>query len=199
MSEPGQEYFNASRLGELLNEVDRELGAGDFIEVVACGGAALVLKYDVRSTGDVDVVSEAFPDELRRAVQRVGERNGLPEAWMNDAAKIATPRLPVRPELVYGGERLKVYSPGPHFLLAMKLFAGRDQDMDDAVLLIREIGYSSADDLLDLLEDGYKHTQIPLAREYFARRAYQLAGRVEDIAEQPPNRDRRDSGPDIGL
>ncbi len=75
----------------------------------------------------------------------------------------------------------------------MKLFAGRDQDMDDAVLLIREIGYTSADDLLDLLEDRYKHTQLPPAREYFARRAFQLAERAEEIAEQPPSRDRHDS------
>lgn len=199
MTEPGQGYFNASRLGDLLDEVDRELGAGDPIEVVACGGAALVLKYDIRSTGDVDVVSEPFPEELRGAVQEVGERNGLPEAWMNDAAKIATPKLPVRPELVYDGERLKMYSPGPHFLLAMKLFAGRDRDMDDAVLLIREIGFTSAEDLLDLLEDSYRHTQLPPAREYFARRAYQLAEQDQDFVKQPANTNGQDKSPDIGL
>ena len=105
-------------MGELLNEIDRELGDGDPIEIVACGRAALVLKYDIRSTGDVDVISESFPSELRAAVQQVGGRHGLPEGWINDAAKIATPKLPVRPEIVYDDARLKVYSPGTHFQVA---------------------------------------------------------------------------------
>lgn len=117
--------FDAAGLRGLLDEVDNALGPGKPIEVVACGGAVMLLKYDIRRTNDVDVISEPFPDELRRAAQAVGERHHLRDEWMNDAAKTSIPKLTPRLEAVYSGQGLTVLSPGPHFLLAMKLAAGR--------------------------------------------------------------------------
>ncbi len=65
---------------------------GEPVRVVACGGAVMVFKYDIRRTNDVDVISEPFPTELRQATEVVARRRGLAEGWMNDAAKISVPR-----------------------------------------------------------------------------------------------------------
>ncbi len=44
MSQPGVPLFDGAALRALLGEVDRELGDGEPIEIVACGGAVMLLK-----------------------------------------------------------------------------------------------------------------------------------------------------------
>lgn len=185
MSGPTSEFFDAERLEALFDEVDSELGEGEPVRVVACGGAVMAFKYDIRRTNDVDVISEPFPTELRQATEVVARRRGLAEGWMNDAAKISVPRLVPRLETIYQGHRLEVLSPGPHFLLAMKLAAGRDRDLPDAAMLIDEIGFSDAEDVLDLIEEAWGHTQLSIAVEYFAREAFEMAQQEAILA--PPD------------
>lgn len=199
--------FDSAGLKALLDEVDAELGPGDPIQIVACGGAVMLLRYDIRRTNDVDVISEPFPDELRRAAQAVGERHKLRDEWVNDAAKISIPKLAPRFESVYEGQRLKVLSPGPHFMLAMKLAAGREVDFDDAVRLIREVGYTDVDEVLDLVDEAWGHTNMAMSVEYFTRGAFEEAagGRKPRAAGQPrrvQGKDahrNQDGGFDVGL
>ena len=191
MSQPGAPLFDAEALRALLGEVDRELGYGEPIQIVACGGAVMLLKYDIRRTNDVDVISEPFPDELRRASQAVGERHGLRDEWINDAAKISIPKLTPRFETLYSGRRLRLLSPGPHFMLAMKLAACRDVDFDDAVRLIQEIGYRDVDQALDLIDQAWGHTNISMTVEYFTRGVFEEATRslrtpAAELPEPPP-------------
>ncbi len=175
MSGTEEKYFDSDRLIELLGKVDAQLGDGEPIRVVACGGAVLALRYDFRITNDVDIISEPFPDELKQAARAVAERHGLQDQWVNDAAKISIPKLAPRFETIYQGRRLEVLSPGPRFLLAMKLAAGRDRDLEDAILLVREIGYSSIEDVLNLVETAWGHTHFSMSVEYFTRQVYELA------------------------
>lgn len=188
MSGPASEFFDAERLETLFDEVDLELGDGEPVRVVACGGAVMVFKYDIRRTNDVDVISEPFPLELRQATETVARRRGLAQGWMNDAAKISVPRLAPRLETIYQGRRLEVLSPGPHFLLAMKLAAGRDRDLPDAAMLIDEIGFADAEDVLDLIEEAWGHTQLSIAVEYFAREAFEMA--QQEVILAPPDLQR---------
>lgn len=188
MSGPASEFFDAERLEALFDEVDAELGDGEPVRVVACGGAVMVFKYDIRRTNDVDVISEPFPLELRQATETVARRRGLAEGWMNDAAKISVPRLAPRLETIYQGRRLEVLSPGPHFLLAMKLAAGRDRDLPDAAMLIDEIGFADAEEVLDLIEEAWGHTQLSIAVEYFAREAFEMA--QQEVILAPPDLQR---------
>lgn len=169
MSRDEAPLFDASGLRELLDKVDNALGPGEPIKVVACGGAVMLLKYDIRRTNDVDIISEPFPEELRQAASAVGQRHRLRDEWINDAAKISIPKLTPRLEVVYRGHRLQVLSPGPHFLLAMKLAAGREVDFDDAVRLVREIGYKDVDQVLDLVDEAWGHTSFSMSVEYFTR------------------------------
>ena len=67
MSGPSSEFFDAEWLEALFDEVDAELGNGEPVKVVACGGAVMVFKHDIRRTNDVDVISEPFLFELCQA------------------------------------------------------------------------------------------------------------------------------------
>ena len=199
MSGPASGFFDAEKLEALFDEVDAELGNGEPVKVVACGGAVMAFKYDIRRTNDVDVISEPFPPELRRASEAVARRRGLAEGWMNDAAKISVPRLAPRLETIYQGHRLEVLSPGPHFLLAMKLAAGRDRDLPDAAMLIDEIGFADAEEVLDLIEEAWGHLQQSTAVEYFAREAFEMA--QQEAMPAPPDTQRFASrqSPDRGI
>ena len=68
-----------------------ELGdASARCEIVVVGGAAVVLLYNAReATKDVDVLILGGNDPalVRTAVQRVAGALGLPDDWLNDAAK----------------------------------------------------------------------------------------------------------------
>ena len=199
MSRDESPLFDASGLRGLLDEVDDALGPGEPIKLVACGGAVMLLKYDIRRTNDVDIISEPFPEELRQAARVVGQRHRLRDEWINDAAKISIPKLTPRLEVVYRGSRLQVLSPGPHFLLAMKLAAGREVDFDDAVRLVREIGYEDVDQVLDLVNEAWGHTNFSMSVEYFTRAVCEEAGEGRSIRSPRRQAPRRGSTSDQGI
>lgn len=159
----------------------------------------MAFKYDIRRTNDVDVISEPFPPELRRASEAVARRRGLAEGWMNDAAKVSVPRLAPRLESIYEGRRLEILSPGPHFLLAMKLAAGRDRDLPDAAMLIDEIGFANVEEVLDLIEEAWGHTQMSIAVEYFAGEAFEMAQQEAILAPLDLQRFTPPPPPDRGV
>lgn len=109
------------------------------VELVVAGGAALALLYDARaSTKDIDafsVVAADLPD-LRAGASRVASALGLPEDWLNDAAKGYVQGVSLGPVFVETPSLL-VRTLAPPQLLAMKLSAWRDDvDIEDARLLL---------------------------------------------------------------
>ena len=150
----GYRRFNAQEMLEYLAEVDEELvlaGAGP-VHLVAVGGAAMTRRRASRMTGDIDIVSEGMSPAVRRACEQVALRRGLAPDWINDGAKGMAVALEIEPERLFTGERLIVESAGPRYLLAMKLVAGREADVEDCVQLIRELGLRTSEELLDLVE-----------------------------------------------
>ena len=162
----------------------------------------MLLKYDIRRTNDVDFISEPLPDELKQAARKVGDRHRLRDGWINDAAKISIPRLKPQFEALYRGRRLQVLSPGPRFLLAMKLAAGREVDFDDAVRLVREIGFKDLDEVLDLVDEAWGHTNFSMSVEYFTRAVFEESTEVGNTpsVDRSPAVTRRESrdGLDFG-
>jgi hypothetical protein len=72
---------------------------------------------------DIDAML-VLASELRRAAQRVGDREGLPPGWLNDAVKgffSQAGRFEVYEEMSH----LRVFAPHPEYLLAMKCLAMR--------------------------------------------------------------------------
>jgi hypothetical protein len=104
-------------------------------ELIVMGGAAVVLLYQARdATKDVDVVGS--DPAVRAAARGIAAGLGLPEDWLNDAAKGYVRGLSIGPA-VFEAPTLRVVTLGLHQLLAMKLCAWRDDvDIEDARLLL---------------------------------------------------------------
>jgi hypothetical protein len=131
-------------LGALSAELAR---SGQQVEMFVAGGAALVLLFDARkSTKDVDayfVTPE--PSAVRRAARYVAEQLGLPEDWLNDAAKGYFQGLS-HGEVLYESASLTARAVSTSQLLAMKLAAWRDAvDRADARLLLANLSGSQAE------------------------------------------------------
>ncbi|VAW30579.1 hypothetical protein MNBD_CHLOROFLEXI01-4268 [hydrothermal vent metagenome] len=124
------------RLGELalLND--------DPIELVAVGGAVMVLAYNVRPmTHDVDVmvISPPTVKNVRMLVEQVAEELSWPDDWLNDGAKGYLVGLSEGP-VIFAAPGIVIKRPSVAQLLAMKLSAWRDDvDIADASFLLQEL------------------------------------------------------------
>lgn len=62
----------------------------------------------------------------------------------------------------YSSDSLIADVASPRYLLAMKLFAARAEiDADDIILLYRNLGFTTVDEGLDLVEQAYPGGPIP--------------------------------------
>jgi hypothetical protein len=132
-----QEIINAlTRLGDLARK------KGYQVELLAVGGAAMVLAYHARqSTHDVDVfiLSPKEAQITRRLAQQVAQELGWPDDWLNDGAKGFLVGISQGP-VIFSAPGIIVRRPEVAQLLAMKLSAWRDDvDIDDARRLLREL------------------------------------------------------------
>ena len=136
-----------------LQMIGEELAAkGQKGKILLVGGAVMVLIVGNRnSTRDIDGSFEDGAQAIREAVSHIASREGLPADWLNDGAKgFLYSEPPVTLWRDYPG--LEVYLPSLDYLLAMKIVAGRDQDIEDARALIQRLGFSQAQEVLDILE-----------------------------------------------
>lgn len=147
----------------LLDDLSEELAArGARAELFLVGGAALAVAYDAtRATRDLDAVFIPS-DVVRQAASAVAEREGVAEDWLNDAVKGFLPGPDPAAQRFYSSDSLIVDVASPRYLLAMKLFAARAEiDAKDIILLYRQLGFTTVDEGLDLVEQVYPGRPIP--------------------------------------
>lgn len=138
---------------QLSDELARRKAKADLFLV---GGAAIAVAYDdARSTRDLDAVFLPT-DVVREAAAAIGERNGLEPDWLNDAVKGFVPGPDPEAQRFYDSDSLVVDVASPRYLLAMKLFASRvESDADDIMFLYRQLGFTTVEEGLDLVESVY--------------------------------------------
>jgi hypothetical protein len=149
-------------LGELAR------AAGKVIDLAVYGGVAMILGFDARpATRDVDAVARGDPEFLREAVAKIARARDWSEHWLNDAVKgFLSERDSQSIALFksYPSEAtpgLRVYLARPEYLLAMKCIAMRvsqsesSRDRDDIKVLVRHLGLSGADQVLDIVVRYY--------------------------------------------
>lgn len=183
--------LDAQSVRILFQELSDRLEArGASAQLFVVGGAAMSLAYDQgRLTRDVDAVFVPAP-EVRELAAEIGASHGLEPDWLNDAVKGFLPGPDEHPLTVFETESLLVQVPSPEYLLAMKLHASRDErDLDDAALLFRTLGYTTADECIDLLTSRYPVTQLLPRHRYIAQ---EIADRA---AARRAERDSRELGP----
>lgn len=98
-----QQLLGRQQITKLFIELDDQLQQTTelhIVELAVVGGAALVLRWDLRSTYDVDFVTDNLPSDVRTVASHLANEHGLQADWLNDGAKGFTPNLTFRPTTV---------------------------------------------------------------------------------------------------
>lgn len=175
--------LNRDELLGLLHEVGeylRERNTEAHLYVV--GGAAMALTFDSRRvTRDVDAALRDVGVEFWDAVRDVGQRHGLEQTWLSTQATAFMSHEPdeAAAELNLPGLRVAVAS--PEHLLAMKLRALRDRDLEDLDVLFRHLGLTEPQQAADIHDRLFSEASIGYAGPDEALYAAQL---VFDRAER---------------
>lgn len=157
--------LSATRIRELFDLLNGRLSDEDVIgELYLVGGAVMALAFAARpSTNDVDALF--LPKEtVRRLAREVAVHAGVPENWLNDAAKgFLTDRGEFSPWLELSN--LRIFIPVPEYLLAMKCIAFRlgpeFRDEEDVRYLLRYLNLERAEDALAIIERYFPADRIP--------------------------------------
>ena len=158
----------------LLNE---RLGArGEKAELFLVGGAVMCLVHDARpATRDVDGWFTE-PAGVRAAAREVADELGLPEDWLNDAAKGYVPTN-AGYDTWRSMEHLVVCTVDPPTLLAMKCAAARTkEDRGDIEFLARLLELKSSQAVLAVVARYFPEERLPvrtrlLLEEFFDERS----------------------------
>ena len=136
-------------LFEDLSDRLRERGVRGHIYIV--GGAAMMLAFGrSRTTRDVDAYVRnqgAEHADVMEAARRVADKHGLPEDWLNELATMFMPsgedrRAPV----LFDSPHLVVTGASAEHMLAMKLQAGREADLDDIDTLLAHLQIATSEE-----------------------------------------------------
>ncbi len=155
-----------------LQELSEEMGKeGLKGEILVFGGAAMVLAFNARpSTKDVDAIFQP-KSKIYEVSQRIAQRHGLSEDWLNDSVKGFIRSDLFDYTLFIRYENLSVYIPEPEYLLAMKSISMRigveSSDIDDVRYLINHLELKRLDDIFDIIKKYYPREQIP-QKTYYA-------------------------------
>jgi hypothetical protein len=164
-----ERQFSRARIVTALQALGAELSRqGVRGQVFIVGGAAMALAYSTRRvTKDVDAVFEP-KGAIYAAAEKVAEERGLPEDWLNDAAKGFMPGSDAEARPVPDIEGIEVTTASPRYLLAMKLMAMRfGEDDEDIEILLDQCGMHSAQEALELLERMYPAQEPPAKTRFF--------------------------------
>ncbi len=155
--------LSADLIRKLLRALNGELKKKEVIgEIGLCGGAVMCLVFRTRpATKDVDAIFEPAR-QIRDAAKAVSRTHDVPEDWLNDAAKgyflSEPPRVPV-----LSLSHLRVWAPGPDYMLAMKCLSARfdSHDRDDVTFLIRHLKLTQADQVFDIISKYCPERLVP--------------------------------------
>jgi predicted nucleotidyltransferase len=155
--------FDRNRIIELLTELGRRLSAkGVAGRLYIVGGAAMALEFDTRrTTRDIDAVLHP-PTTVADEAASMARELGLPPGWLSAAASPFIPLFDEDP-VSLDVEGLQVAVSSPANLLAMKMAAGRPQDLTDLVVLFRHLKIRSPEQAVDIATRMYGDDSVVLS------------------------------------
>lgn len=161
-------------LKELAKEFRKRNGKSMPAEIILIGGASVVINYGFREmTYDMDALINAA-SSMKDAINAVGDRNGLPNGWLNDDFRKTdsyTDRI-----IQYSGYYrtfygiLDVRTVTGEYLVAMKLRSGRKYKYDRS-------------DVIGILWEQQKSGN-PLTMERIKNAVEELYGSYDVIADE---------------
>ena len=155
--------LDRDKIIELLSELGRRLSArGVAGRLYVVGGAAMALEFDTRrTTRDIDAIFHP-PTTVADQAASMATDLGLPPGWLSSAAQAFIP-LPDEDPVSVDVEGLQVALTSPANLLAMKMAAGRPQDLTDLVVLFRHLKIRSPQQAVDMAERMYGADSVVLS------------------------------------
>ncbi len=160
--------LTADQITQLFRVLDEELRKKGVVgEVGICGGAVMCLVFKARpATKDVDAVFAPTQD-IRNAAKAVAARFGIPEDWLNDAAKAFFHVDPPQ-EDVLELPNLRVWAPTARYMLAMKCVSARfdSHDLEDTKFLIDYLQIRTSSEVLDVIQSYYPRHLIPAKTQF---------------------------------
>ena len=188
--------MKAEDIENYLSQLGQELlkrGIQEPIHLLLIGGAyMLLLTNTARNTDDIDIFwleeEEGFQRALRplqEGVNAVAEANQIDPNWLNYMTQLLMYDLVIVPDgnlwKTYGP--LHIYTPPQEYILALKIFAGREKDIEDCKILLQQGTITTrqqAQMLLDryILPDAQQNNTETIARSLdilFGKQPQQLA------------------------
>jgi hypothetical protein len=155
--------FDRDKIIELITELGRRLSAkGVAGRLYIVGGAAMALEFDTRrTTRDIGAIFHP-PTTVADEAASMAAELGLPPGWLSAATQTFIP-LPDQDPVSLDVEGLQVAISSPANLLAMKMAAGRPQDITDLVVLFRHLKIRSPEQAVDIAERMYGDDSVVLS------------------------------------
>lgn len=175
-----EKHFTRAKILAALQALGRDLTSqGVRGQIFIVGGAAMALAYSTRRvTKDVDAVFEPKA-VIYLAAARVAEELGLPDDWLNDAAKAFMPGPDHAARPVPEVRGIEITTASPQYLLAMKLMAMRfGEDDEDIEILLRQSRLHTAQEALDLLQRMYPYREPPVKTRLFLEELFGPAATI---------------------
>ena len=159
--------MKAEEIEDYLSQLGQELvsaGVQEAIHILMIGGAYMLLVANApRSTDDVDFFWLEEEDRtleqgiyaLRDAVQVVARRNKLEIDWFNYMTHLLMYDQVIVPKgklwKCFGP--LHIHVPSKEYILALKIIAGRDKDIEDSKILLQQTQVKTRQQAQQLLDD----------------------------------------------
>ncbi len=166
MSSEASNYFTKENLDGYLKELAKEyrkrVGKAMPAEIILVGGAAVLANYGFRNmTTDVDAVIHAA-SSMKDAINRVGDKYGLPNGWMNADFMYTSSYTPKLDQFSRHyrtfSNVLTIRTVTAEYLIAMKLRSGRKykNDLSDIIGILSEHEKQNTPISLDAIECAVK-------------------------------------------
>ena len=121
------------RLNEELNKCNT------FMHIICAGGYVMQL-HGHRGTMDIDAFFQSNA-EIERIIEKVGDEfkiNSPNELWLNNSISNMNPLPPIEHrELIYKFSNLTVEVVSVTYLIGMKLYSGRTEDLKDVAGILK--------------------------------------------------------------
>jgi hypothetical protein len=157
----------------LLNDKLAVLGAHG--EILLVGEVAMRLVHEARDmTKDIEALYEPNP-LIQNLALKIAHQEGLPEDWLNDAAKgFVGPNAPQEKFLSLGA--LDILAVSGEYLLAMKMASSRygEADANDIIFLLDKLGLKNAEEAIELLLKFFPKNQILPKTQYLLDEAFEM-------------------------
>ena len=149
-----QVELDRDQIGDLLEELGRRLlDRGVKGTIYVAGGAAIALEFEERRvTADVDAIFRPA-ETVREVATAMATEHGLPTKWLNDSVRAFLPPGEDSHARTFSVPGLSVSVASPRYLLAMKMAAGRPQDLHDLILIFRELGITQPEEAADIAQE----------------------------------------------